>query len=151
MLIEGESPTIRGHGHEAGLVVGAGGTPALPLMKTDFDIAVVGSGFGGSLTAMIARRLGRSVILLERGRHPRFAIGESSTPLANLLLEELARRYDLPRLLPFAKWGSWRREYPRIACGLKRGFTFYHHSSGRHFEPQPERRNELLVAASPHD
>ena len=109
-------------------------------MKSDFDIAVVGSGFGGSLLAMIARRLGRSVILLERGRHPRFAIGESSTPLANLLLEELARRYDLPRLLPLAKWGSWQRTYPHIACGLKRGFTFYHHRFGQPFAGDPERR-----------
>ena len=120
-------------------------------MKTDFDIAVVGSGFGGSLTAMIARRLGRSVILLERGRHPRFAIGESSTPLANLLLEELALRYDLPRLLPLAKWGSWQKTYPQIACGLKRGFTFYHHQFEKPFLNDPERRNQLLVAASPRD
>src|SRR5437762_13768060 len=96
-------------------------------MNADFDIAVVGSGFGGSLIAMIARRLGRSVVLLERGKHPRFAIGESSTPLANLLLAELAARYDLPRVMPLAKWGSWQRTYPEIGCGLKRGFTFYHH------------------------
>jgi FADH2 O2-dependent halogenase len=106
-----------------------------------YDVAIVGSGFGGSLLAMIARRLGRSVVLLEKGRHPRFAIGESSTPLANLLLEELATRYDLPRLLPLAKWGPWQREYPEIGCGLKRGFTFYHPSSDR----------PLLVGASPHD
>ncbi|MES1244258.1 MAG: tryptophan 7-halogenase [Acidobacteriota bacterium] len=106
-----------------------------------FDLAIVGSGFGGSLLAMIARRLGRSVVLLERGRHPRFAIGESSTPLANLLLEEMAVHYDLPRLLPLAKWGSWQGEYPEIGCGLKRGFTFYHPSTDR----------PLLVAASPRD
>src|SRR2546425_6403273 len=120
-------------------------------MQTDFDIAVVGSGFGGSLTAMIARRLGRSVILLERGKHPRFAIGESSTPLANLLLEELARRYDLPRLLPLAKWGSWQKAYPQIACGLKRGFTFYHHQFEKPFLNDSERRDQLLVVASPLD
>lgn len=120
-------------------------------MKADFDIAVVGSGFGGSLTAMIARRLGHSVILLERGRHPRFAIGESSTPLANLLLEELARRYDLPRLLPLAKWGSWQQSYPEIACGLKRGFSFFHHRFGCPFGADPDRNNQLLVAASPRD
>src|SRR5881394_3435639 len=120
-------------------------------MKTDFDIAVVGSGFGGSLTAMIARRLGFSVVLLEYGQHPRFAIGESSTPLANLLLEELALRYDLPRLLPLAKWGSWQKAYPEIACGLKRGFTFYHHTFGTPWSETPERSNHLLVAASPHD
>ena len=60
-----------------------------------YDVAVVGSGFAGSLLAMIVSRQGRSVILLEKGRHPRFAIGESTTPLSNLLLEELASRYDL--------------------------------------------------------
>src|SRR2546422_506916 len=120
-------------------------------MKAEFDIAVVGSGFGGSLTAMIARRLGRSVALLERGRHPRFAIGESSTPLANLLLEELARRYDLPQIMPLAKWSSWQKMLPEIACGLKRGFTFYHHVFGQPWREIPDRRNQLLVAASPHD
>ncbi|HKX26281.1 MAG TPA: FAD-dependent oxidoreductase [Blastocatellia bacterium] len=120
-------------------------------MKNVFDIAVVGSGFAGSLMAMIARRLGRSVVLLERFKHPRFAIGESSTPLANLLLEELATSYDLPRLRPLAKWGSWQQAYPEIACGLKRGFTFYHHAFGRSFAAEADRRDQLLVAASPHD
>jgi tetracycline 7-halogenase / FADH2 O2-dependent halogenase len=114
-----------------------------------YDLAVVGSAFAGSLTAMIARRLGLSVVLIERRRHPRFAIGESSTPLANLLLEELATRYDLPRLLPFAKWGSWRRAHPEIGCGLKRGFTFLHHEFGVPWTAHADRANELLVAASP--
>lgn len=120
-------------------------------MKTDFDVAIVGSGFGGSLLAMIARRLGRSVALIERGRHPRFAIGESSTPLANLLLEQLALRYDLPLVAPLAKWGTWQKTHPKIACGLKRGFTFYHHVAGQPWNNTPNHVNELLVAASPHD
>lgn len=120
-------------------------------MQLDCDIAVIGSGFGGSLTAMIARQLGHSVILLERGRHPRFAIGESSTPLANLLLEELARRYELPGIAPLTRWGTWQRAHPEIACGLKRGFTFYHHRWNEPWTSQPDRANELLVAASPND
>jgi tetracycline 7-halogenase / FADH2 O2-dependent halogenase len=114
-----------------------------------YDLAIVGSGFGGSLLAMIARRLGLRVLLLEKGRHPRFAIGESSTPLANLLLEEIAHRYNLPRLLPFCKYGAWQREYPHIACGLKRGFSFFHHHLGRALSGA--RSEQLLVAASPHD
>jgi len=118
----------------------------MPL-SADYDIAIVGSGFAGSLMAMIARRLGKSVILLERGRHPRFAIGESTTPLSNLLLEELATRYHLPNLLPLCKWGPWQKTYPDLACGLKRGFTFYHHQPGR----DPRRDDQLLVAASPND
>ena len=100
---------------------------------------------------MIARRLGKSVILLERGKHPRFAIGESSTPLSNLLLEELSIHYQLPRITPLSKWGTWREKYPEVSCGLKRGFTFYHHKSGSRAALDPERQDQLLVAASPHD
>jgi FADH2 O2-dependent halogenase len=120
-------------------------------MQPTYDLAIIGSAFGGSLLAMIARRLGRSVVLIERGKHPRFAIGESSTPLANLLLEELATRYDLPRLLPLCKWGPWQRSYPNVGCGLKRGFSFFHHEFGQDWQPRLDRANELLVAASPND
>ena len=144
---------------------------------TSYDLAIVGSGFSGSLLAMIARRLGLSVALIERGKHPRVVIGESSTPLTNLLLEELSDRYDLPVVRPLSKWGSWQRAHPEIACGLKRGFSFYHHdlenprsqddvilSEGRDaarasvpcaLSPGSctlsDRSRQLLVAASPHD
>jgi FADH2 O2-dependent halogenase len=120
-------------------------------LKKPYDLAIVGSGFGGSLLAMIARRLGRSVILLEKGKHPRFTIGESSTPLSNILLEELSARYQLPRISPLSKWGSWQRAHPAVSCGLKRGFTFYHHALGDMGAPDPDRRRQLLVAASPHN
>lgn len=120
-------------------------------MSGAFDVAVVGSGFAGSLMALAARRIGRSVVLIEKGAHPRFAIGESSSPLANLLLEELCRRYDLPRLSPLSAWGTWQSRYPEIGCGLKRGFTFYGHRAGQPFAADPDRRDQLLVAASPRD
>jgi FADH2 O2-dependent halogenase len=117
----------------------------------DADLAIVGSGFGGSILAMIARRLGLRVALLERGRHPRFAIGESSSPLAGILLEQLADRYDLPRLKPLAAFGAWQRAYPEVVCGLKRGFSYFKHEDGRPFSVAADRANQLLVAASPND
>jgi FADH2 O2-dependent halogenase len=118
---------------------------------SDYDVAIVGSGFAGSLLAMILRRQGRSVILLEKGRHPRFAIGESSTPLSNLLLEDLSLRYNLPGIAPLTKWGTWQQAYPNLDCGLKRGFTFYHHQFGQRAATSPTREDQLLVAASPHN
>ncbi len=120
-------------------------------MKHAVDVAVVGSGFAGSLTALMLARRGRTVALVERGRHPRFAIGESSTPLAALLLEEIAERYALPCLRPFAKWGSWRAAHPEVGVGLKRGFSFFRHEWESPFGADPAHERQLLVAASPHD
>jgi FADH2 O2-dependent halogenase len=118
---------------------------------TDTDLAIVGSGFGGSMLAMIARRLGLRVMLIERGQHPRFAIGESASPLAGILIEQLADRYDLPRVRPLSAFGTWQRTYPHVICGLKRGFTYFKHDAGRRYRADGERGNQLLVAASPSD
>ena len=120
-------------------------------MEHRADIAVVGGGFGGALMAMVARRMGHSVLLIEKGTHPRFAIGESSTPLANLFLQQIVEQYDLPELLAFRRWGEWQRKYPNIGCGLKRGFSFFHHNLGQEFYDDENRSRQLLVAASPRD
>ena len=100
---------------------------------------------------MIARRLGHRVMLLERGHHPRFAIGESASPLAGILIEQLSDRYDLPRVRPLSAFGTWQRTYPHVVCGLKRGFTYFKHETGRQYKADEERTNQLLVAASPSD
>ncbi|HZF37360.1 MAG TPA: sigma 54-interacting transcriptional regulator [Blastocatellia bacterium] len=120
-------------------------------MNSDFDLAIVGSGFSGSLLAMIARRLGRSVMLIDRGVHPRFAIGESTSPLLNLVIEQVADRYDLPRLKPLTRWGEWQRTYPQVVGGLKRGSTYFKHESGARYGAAPDRSNQLLVSACLND
>ena len=85
------------------------------------DVAIVGSGFSGSLMARVLAVLGYDVMLLERGTHPRFAIGESTTPLANLSLERLGQRYGLADCYHLAAHGRWLEHYPDIRRGLKRG------------------------------
>jgi FADH2 O2-dependent halogenase len=100
---------------------------------------------------MVARRLGLRVVLLERGRHPRFAIGESASPLAGILLETLADTYGLALLRSLAAHGPWQRAHPEIGCGLKRGFTFFAHETGRPYRAAADRSNQLLVEASPDD
>jgi FADH2 O2-dependent halogenase len=121
------------------------------MNKLDVDIAIVGSGFGGSLMALLLQRIGLSSTLIDRAAHPRFAIGESSTPNADLTLLDLARNYDLPRIAPLAKYGAWQRTYPQVVCGLKRGFSYFHHAPGERFAPDLEHTTELVVAASPDD
>lgn len=118
------------------------------MIEVDADIAVIGAGFSGSLIALLLKQIGLKPVLIDRGSHPRFAVGESSTPMANLILEDLARRYDLPRLAPLSNYASWQRAYPDIVCGLKRGFSYFHHTLGEDFQPRADHSNELLVAAS---
>jgi FADH2 O2-dependent halogenase len=115
------------------------------------EVAIVGSGFAGSLLARVLAVLGYDVVLLERGTHPRFAIGESSTPLANLSLERIGIRYGLPDCYRMATHGRWLANFPQIRRGLKRGFTFYRHHPDEPFAANGFDSERLLVAASPHD
>lgn len=120
-------------------------------MTVRVDVAVVGSGFAGSLLARILAGQGHRVALLERGTHPRFAIGESSTPLASLSLERLATRYRLLDCYQLATHGRWLTHHPALRRGLKRGFTFYRHHPGTPFADRGDDSERLLVAASPND
>src|SRR6476620_2253282 len=115
------------------------------------EVAIVGSGFAGSLLARVLSVLGYDVVLLERGTHPRFAIGESSTPLANLSLERLGIRYGMADCYRLATHGRWTKLYPQLRRGLKRGFTYYRHHPGESFTDRGLDSERLLVAASPED
>lgn len=112
------------------------------------DILVVGSGFAGSITALCLHQQGYKVCVIEKDRHPRFAIGESSTPVADMILRDLSDQYDLPWLSHFSRYGSWQQHYPKITCGPKRGFSYFKHAAGQPFETDAIHTNELMVAAS---
>ena len=115
------------------------------------DVVVLGSGFAGSILAMILQRQGRDVLVIDKASHPRFAIGESSTPTANMVLASLAKQYDLPRLEPLTKYGTWQATYPELTCGLKRGFSYFKHNPNTPFQPSDDHSHELLVAANSDD
>ena len=55
----------------------------------DYDVAIVGGGPAGSAAATALARAGKSVLVLERDRFPRFHVGESLLPMSNKLFREL--------------------------------------------------------------
>ncbi|NBV31146.1 MAG: hypothetical protein EBR93_01195 [Bacteroidetes bacterium] len=117
-------------------------------MIEEADLAIVGSGFGGTLLAILLRQMGYTVALIEKEDHPRFQIGESSTPIADLILRDLSQKYDLPWLKPLSRYGTWKSTYPHLRCGIKRGFSYFFHTQREPFRPNHKRSRELMVAAS---
>ena len=62
-------------------------------MKTknsQYDVIVLGSGIGGATLSSILARHGLSVLMIDSGSHPRFAVGEATTPDTSFRLKLLA-------------------------------------------------------------
>lgn len=112
------------------------------------DVVVLGSGFAASLLSAILSREGMSVAVIDRARHPRFTIGESSTPIADSLLKELVERHELGELRPLVTFGTWRKAYPHLPCGCKRGFSYIWHGAEEGFQATADHRDELFVTAN---
>ena len=105
--------------------------PALPAGdggKT-YDVAIIGSGIGGSTLAAVLARQGLSVVVFEGGSHPRFTIGESMILETSEAMRALAEFYDVPELAYF----SSENFYSDIGTshGVKRHFSFVHHTAGQ--------------------
>jgi flavin-dependent dehydrogenase len=72
----------------------------------DFDVAVIGGGPGGSSAATALARRGRTVLLLERDRFPRFHIGESQLPWSNEVFRALGVHEAIVEAGFVKKWGA---------------------------------------------
>jgi len=70
----------------------------------DGDVFVIGGGPAGSTIAALLAAQGRSVLLAERARHPRFHIGESLLPANAGLFDRLGVRPEIERI-GLAKYG----------------------------------------------
>jgi tetracycline 7-halogenase / FADH2 O2-dependent halogenase len=121
------------------------------MVQARYDFIIAGSGFAGSLAALALKQCGYRVCLIEKEKHPRFAVGESSTPIADMILRKLADNYNLPFLEKISRYGSWQESYPEILCGIKRGFSYFTHERGSNFITDKNHSNALLVAASSND
>lgn len=99
-----------------------------------YDVAIIGSGIGGSTLAAVLARNGLEVIVFEGGTHPRFTIGESMILETSEAMRALAEFYAVPELAYY----SSENFYPYIGTshGVKRHFSFVHHTAGQPVEAQ---------------
>src|SRR5437763_16445402 len=114
---------------------------------TRYDVAILGSGIAGSMLGAILARQGRKVLLLDKGEHPRFALGESTVPHTSMLMRILADRFEVPEIKHCSAFETLRQKVT-ASCGVKRNFGFGYHRPG-----EPERSGEAhesVTAEDPH-
>ncbi len=63
-----------------------------------FDTIILGSGLAGSSLAAIIAKQGFSVLLLDRDRHPRFAVGEAMLPQSAMWMWIVSQRFGIPEI-----------------------------------------------------
>ena len=114
--------------------------------RTVYDCIILGSGIGGSMLGAILARHGLKILMLDSEAHPRFAIGEATTPDTNLRLKLLSVKYDLPEIDHLSAFEPLR-DNVSPACGVKRAFSFLYHRDGQ--EQQPLESQQYPTLAPP--
>ena len=99
-------------------------------MNKETDVIILGSGLAGSVLATILAKQGHSVCMIERGAHPRFALGEAMQPQSTIWLWMLGEHYNIPELVDLAYPPRSRHAFAK-SCGIKRSFGFAYHQQGR--------------------
>jgi FADH2 O2-dependent halogenase len=102
--------------------------------RTQFDVAILGSGIAGTMLAAILARQGVSVVLIDSSTHPRFVIGESTIPHTSLLFSMLAARYDVPEIDHLA-YPNLIADHVAPTSGIKRAFGFAFQRDGQPYNP----------------
>lgn len=115
---------------------------------SQFDVIVLGSGLAGSILATILAKHHLRVLMIDKGTHPRFAIGEAMTPDTDLMMSILSYQYSVPEIAYLSSFENICENISPSACGLKRSFNFIYHREG---QPQTlQEFNQVGVHPSSH-
>ncbi|HEV3279280.1 MAG TPA: tryptophan 7-halogenase [Terriglobia bacterium] len=100
----------------------------------EFDVGILGGGLSGSMLGAVLAKRGVKVAIIEEDEHPRFAVGESTTPHTSLLISLLAEKYGVPEIEHVA-YPERLAEHVCTSAGLKRYFGFCYHRPGETYDP----------------
>lgn len=114
------------------------------MKNNKYDIAILGSGIGGTMLGSILARKGLKVLMIDSGSHPRFAIGEATTPDISFRLKLIAAKYDVPEIANLSTFYKLR-DNVSAACGVKRGFSFIYQREGKDQDPKESHQYPTLA------
>lgn len=108
-----------------------------------YDVVIFGSGIAGSLTALPLAQEGFKVLVVELQGHPRFVIGESTTPTMSLHMRELSKKYNIPELYYITQYIEGKE--PKGHCDFpKSHFWFSWNQEGKEHKLEDELMMEVL-------
>ena len=110
-----------------------------------YDAVVIGSGVSGSIAALLLSKLGYSTLLVEKGTHPRFALGESATPVMSQKIRNLGKVYDVPELIELSSYDHIMASKEPFMCGPKELFHYFMHEPGQTSAQVDGRFREIVV------
>jgi FADH2 O2-dependent halogenase len=111
-----------------------------------YDVIIMGGGIGGSMLAAILAKHDLRVLLVEAEVHPRFTIGEATTPDTNFRLKLLGVKYGVPEIVHLSAFHT-TRDYVSPASGVKRAFSFVYQRDGK--EQNPKETHQYPTLAPP--
>ncbi len=117
-------------------------------MQSDkhFDTIILGSGISGTALASILAQQGFRVLLLEKGTHPRFAIGESMLPQTSMWMWIVGERFGVPEMKNLTN-AKAVQQHVSSSCGVKRNIGFVYHREGE--TQNPNDGHQLIPPENP--
>ncbi|MFQ5660070.1 MAG: NAD(P)/FAD-dependent oxidoreductase [Gammaproteobacteria bacterium] len=96
----------------------------------EYDLIILGSGLPGSILAAIIARMGANILIIEKGAHPRFAIGEAMLPQSTMWMLLLGERFNFPEINDITDVKRVNERVSKV-CGQKRTISFLYHEEGK--------------------
>jgi tetracycline 7-halogenase / FADH2 O2-dependent halogenase len=110
-----------------------------------YDVTVIGTGMAGSIAALLLAKLGYKTLMVEKDTHPRFALGESSTPVFSKKIRQLGETYGIPELIDISSYNRIMESKDPFLCGPKELFQYFIHDEGQTEAKVDGRYREISV------
>ena len=112
-------------------------------MNEQYDVAILGAGFEGSMLGIILACNGAKVVIIDAGTHPRFALGESTVRHTFRMIKIMAERFGVPEFKTEFNSGKTIHRHVSSGFGIKKNFGFLLHHEGQH--QRPEEATQLVI------
>jgi len=112
-------------------------------MNEQYDVAILGAGFEGSMLGIILACNGAKVVIVDAGTHPRFALGESTVRHTFRMIKIMAERFGVPEFKTEFNSGKTIHQHVSSGFGIKTNFGFMLHHEGQH--QRPEEATQLVI------